>query len=353
MFKLKLNNIKRLKKIKVDEAIKKLENNDIENTKTYLEWINAANILIENNHIKTNSKFISFFIGICCILVAGFLLKFHLPRTNFIITVTANALMFELADNWEIKNLTIGNITIDNLKKIQIVSYDIDRNVDASFELNFLGKRNSINTFEISKYSQVFMSSDLNSLYFSIKNGNLNGELVTDSNAKTNVLDISPPINIFTNWDIVKFGSANAIERPINIEIEDTTNRLFKDFKISSIHFTKEDALHPGQFESSIISGKIKILDIDKDYLINECDNLKILKLKCQKIILKKINGIFNIEIHGNASELYCGSERFEKNLSPTLIEYIYKEQSFAFFWSVIVFVWGIIWSFKKTIFNN
>jgi hypothetical protein len=58
-----------------------------------------------------------------------------------------------------------------------------------------------------------------------------------------------------------------------------------------------------------------------------------------------------NIIFEGTARQIQVGPEGFERNLVPTYLQYFYHQQSLAFFWSTIGFLWGILWSIRKTIF--
>jgi hypothetical protein len=56
---------------------------------------------------------------------------------------------------------------------------------------------------------------------------------------------------------------------------------------------------------------------------------------------------IFDGETHG----LSLGAPGFERNLKPTLLEYLYHREKLSFFWGGVTFLWGLIWSGRKLFF--
>lgn len=54
------------------------------------------------------------------------------------------------------------------------------------------------------------------------------------------------------------------------------------------------------------------------------------------------------LSFDGEVRRLSVGVPGFERNLKPTLLEYLYAQKSFGFFWGVVTFLWGLIWSGRK-----
>ena len=56
----------------------------------------------------------------------------------------------------------------------------------------------------------------------------------------------------------------------------------------------------------------------------------------------------FKIIFQGTVKEIKAGPSGFEQDLLPTWLEYLYHQEQLAFFWSVIVFLWGVFWGLRN-----
>ena len=57
---------------------------------------------------------------------------------------------------------------------------------------------------------------------------------------------------------------------------------------------------------------------------------------------------IFEGEVRSAAT----GPPGFERQLKPSLLEYLYHQQRLGFFWAVASFIWGLLWSARTLIFK-
>ena len=67
---------------------------------------------------------------------------------------------------------------------------------------------------------------------------------------------------------------------------------------------------------------------------------------------LRKVGHGSEIELvfEGTVETLLLGPKGFEKNLSPSYLEYLYVRKPLAFFWGAVVFLWGLLWRVRKMI---
>ena len=67
----------------------------------------------------------------------------------------------------------------------------------------------------------------------------------------------------------------------------------------------------------------------------------------------KGAKGVIHMTVNGAVSALRVGDSATSTELAPSYLEYLYNKKSLAFFWSAIVFLWGLIWSVRNTIFRQ
>ena len=54
------------------------------------------------------------------------------------------------------------------------------------------------------------------------------------------------------------------------------------------------------------------------------------------------------LSFDGEARGVLLGIPGFDRNLKPTFLEYLYNQKKLGFFWGVVTFLWGLIWSGRK-----
>jgi hypothetical protein len=221
------------------------------------------------------------------------------------------------------------------------------------FNLNIVGSRIGMDNIGLSANSEMTIHLQNNEQNFLIKYDSLNTDLQI-SNARININDGQLDTNVdYKIPEIFNVKSFPSIAMPINITFIDTSNWIIRDLPISEVNFLEERSPGTGKFNSSIISGKIKILETEKEYVLEEGDWLNLNHPKCRRIQISKVNNSIKIHIEGEVSKASAGAELFEQKLNPTIVEYLYYAKSFAFFWACLVFMWSLIWSVKNSIFSN
>ena len=54
----------------------------------------------------------------------------------------------------------------------------------------------------------------------------------------------------------------------------------------------------------------------------------------------------------GKVRSASTGPSGFERELQPSLLEYLYHQQRLGFFWAAVSFLWGVLWSARTLIFK-
>jgi hypothetical protein len=120
---------------------------------------------------------------------------------------------------------------------------------------------------------------------------------------------------------------------------------------VQALSFFRENISEPGSvfFESAISSGRINIHDVSGHETLNEGDRLIMEGVEGR--LLKISHGSeINLVFEGAVEKLLLGPKGFEKNLSPSFLEYLYVRKPLAFFWGAVVFLWGVLWRVRKLI---
>lgn len=338
---------------RIEVAANSLLNRDQTSAKENIEWIETASILLGKIKQKSNKPKWAIFIGLASVFIIGLGITLRIPKTNISIDIESRSVSFKLRTEWIMNyRFSPSELYITNLKEIYAPGANIKVSEEQPFNMNLKGSSIVIDKFVFSPNAEITIQSENSTQIFSIKNDTL----VSNIEVGAAHLDIdNGRIDTLLNFEIPEtfaIKSYPSVAIPIDILVVDTANWRFRDMLISSINFLEENTSGNGKFSSSIISGKVKILETDQETGLEEGDWLLLEKLKTRRIqIAKSMTGL-KIHIEGEVSQASAGSELFEKKLNPTIIEYLYYAKSLAFFWSSIVFICSLAWSLRNIFFS-
>jgi hypothetical protein len=349
ILKLKEEIIKRTKI--VSDA---LLNNDISTAKKNIAWVETASSIISKTRKTPNKIKWAVITGLISILLIGLGFIIHIPSINIAADIETKTVHFKLKKEWVLQNrFSVPELNITNLKEVYAAGTNIKIAKDEPFNLHVKGNGIVLDKLMFSAGADITIQLQDSTQNLIIKNDTLITSIQIGKaqiNIDDGLLDTTVSFEIPEAFNIQCFP---AIAVPADITLADTGNWNFRDMVISNIDFLEESTPGSGKFISSITSGNIKVLETDKETNLQEGDWLLLDILKNRRLrIIKSASGL-KIHMEAEVSKASSGAELFEKQLNPSIIEYLYYAKSFAFFWSAIVFLFSLTWSLRNTIFSN
>jgi hypothetical protein len=137
---------------------------------------------------------------------------------------------------------------------------------------------------------------------------------------------------------------------PDRIDLERNNSFKLKWFTVNSLKFLSESPPGSGQFESTIKSGRINLIENDEVIKITEDEFVRVEVSESHRLVVKQGSGSIQVIFEGLVTKLTKGTQKIEINCMPTYLEYIYHNQRFALFWSCVVFLWTLLWGIKNTL---
>lgn len=121
-----------------------------------------------------------------------------------------------------------------------------------------------------------------------------------------------------------------------------------------AIGFVEEFPPGSGNMESVIGSGELTLLETDRKVILSALDHLTLGKAKSRRLELSKADNGLRVQaiFEGSVSKVLVGTEDFSDNLTPTYLQYLYHQQGLKLFWGALVFLMGIMWRIRSTIFS-
>jgi len=298
-------------------------------------------------------------IGFVCVLSAWLLWYLRVPSIHVMIDMHSDVVAFELSEPWQLdRNLDAHQLRIEYMESIQApaLGVDIDSS-DGNAWIDLSDGQIELHraTFDGGGYLEIEGGSDQMNWYF--KNASFRGELLL----KGAVL-----VSAGSRPDRFAIDAARQnIEVPETVHIRSSDNGMIpsvvrirpleawglKNIRVRRLSFFRERISTPGSigFESAIRKGRVTIHETGATTDLNEGDRLLMDGLEGRLIRVEQGSGLRMI-FEGTVEKLLTGPEGFERNLAPSYLEYLYVQKPLTFFWSAVVFLWGMLWSILKWI---
>lgn len=352
---MKKETIKRLHTERIrrlDGAVKKLlDEDDVEGAEKQLEWLEtSAKLLSSAQH--TNKRKWAVVIGIICLVIVGLAWTVRVFSTHVSLNVTTGNVVLSLRENWSSNHqfaadeIFIDNITVDSGK------------VSTSLELKGLsGEKIIVNQLQIRKGAQIELSVQGHQLTIFVKGAQLSGSVNVQKARKMIETDEGAEKPVIINAEIpetIAFRTARVGPVPVQLRITLHENEKWKlrGMQTQAIGFVEEFPPGSGNMESVISMGKLTLLETERKVTLSALDHLTLGKAKSRRLELSKADNSVQVVFEGSVSNVLIGTGDFRENLTPTYLQYLYHQQGLKLFWGALVFLIGVVWRIRSTIFS-
>jgi hypothetical protein len=121
--------------------------------------------------------------------------------------------------------------------------------------------------------------------------------------------------------------------------------RMLAGKRISALEFSDSDVFGADTLVhvSTIQSGTLILDDVGRTVDVHNRDALVLQGLEGWITDVRIEDGSVDLFVKGTAKSIRAGPARSGADLSPSLLEYFYKNQPFALLWGSMVFLWGFL----------
>ncbi len=295
-------------------------------------------------------------IGLLCIVLAGLGMNIHVGSTTAIIELDVTEAAFTLSHPWTTPDdIHARSIYINNLSEISAPGLPeaLNQKSQEPFDFQADGKNQILHKLNFKANTEIELVKNQSKLDFYIKRNNFDASLSltsskwqieTEEGITTDSVKAEIPETI--NLKTRKIGA-----EPILLRFDGSQKWQVQGLKVKQLRFLTEEIPGSGQFVSTIQSGTVKIPESDFSKKLNMSDILDIKGITESRIEIVDSPKTLKVRIHAKVENLHSGPSDYRQNLMPTFMEYLYHQKKLAFFWSVMGFLWGVLWFVKKTIF--
>jgi hypothetical protein len=140
---------------------------------------------------------------------------------------------------------------------------------------------------------------------------------------------------------------------PVRLRLRPKEMWLLRNLYVQELRFTRQIPTEAGEiaFISTIKKGTVTLHDVAESITLQENEPLTLTGVRGRLVELRS-NDMFTLQFEGTVQKLATGPADAQVNLAPSLLKYYYHQEPLTFFWSAVVFIWGILWSIRKTVFH-
>jgi hypothetical protein len=305
-------------------------------------------------------------VAVVCIVVAGVLWSVKIRTTNVSMSVDTDSVSATLVKPWRIDDAFHSKVMhFERVSKINAPNLGLgieQGSSDAWFELDASrGGRVDLQTLDVDKNGTVDILTEAGEVDIYASNARISGKVTVTGKVNVTAGPRAGETTVNGSYDIeipetVEFEVAKPQTVPSQLSVHSPQPWSLGRPQAASLSFAHEESKGAGErwSTSGIKSGTARFNDTAWPVKeLREGDFLTVRPAPTAVLDAKGDQGLIHMTVNGDVSGLRVGDSATKTELAPSYLEYLYNKKSLAFFWSAIVFLWGLIWSVRNTIFRQ
>jgi hypothetical protein len=301
-------------------------------------------------------------VAVICIALASLLWSTTVSRTNVSLIAQTESLRGDLVEPWHLdRPFQSGLVHLERLTIARCPNLGLSLN-DGSGEtwLRLDGGQVTLQSIDVEQGASLQITAGKGEvdLFLSVKPAHgtltLSGKGTMTAGVKSGETSLNRTYDLPIP-ETVEFSVADPRGVPSEFSIHSPQTWSLSGVPLGNINFQLETVGAPGESKtvSGIKSGSIRFNDTSwPSMVLSEGELLTIHKTQDARIEARGEAGLVRLSLNGFVKNVTVGDSEPGRELAPSYLEYFYSTKSFAFFWGAIVFVWGLLWGIRKTIFR-
>lgn len=151
--------------------------------------------------------------------------------------------------------------------------------------------------------------------------------------------------------EIISFSVAERMGVPGRIVFERKSPFILHNLSVSSLGFGHQVSDAPGEteFVSTLESGKMRLTGVGQSYELLAGDRVKLSGLH-GRVRQLSVEEPITVRFEGSVEGISLGPSGQERDVTPSVLSYVYYNQKIAFLFSAASFLWGVLWSLRRLI---
>jgi hypothetical protein len=299
-------------------------------------------------------------VALLCVSAAGFLWSARIPRTNVSLAVDTESMRGEFARDWEFNRLfQSSTMHFERLSTIEAPNLALsihENDGDAWFKLD--GGQLQLQSVQVRQNGSWEAISDTEQVSLFLGNGPVEGRVTVRGRVNVTAGPEDGQKSLDRQFDLtipetITFGVKDPHGVPAQLTVHSPTDWSLGKLPVSNLGFSMEQPTESADktLTSGIRSGSLQFSDTSWPPIqLFENELLAVHQSEKARIEVRGQKGLMHVTLNGPVRNVTIGDEQALRVLAPSYLEYFYNRKSWAFFWGAIVFLWGILWSIRKTV---
>jgi hypothetical protein len=301
-------------------------------------------------------------VAFVCIAVAGLLWSVKVPRTSISMAAQTGTMRFSLSRPWHVENaFRSPRMHFERLSTIQAPNLGLSLNEpspDAWFELR--GGTVDLQTLDIARGARVEIDNDPGEMDIYAGGARLSGRLTVAGNVTVTAGPRAGETTVNRSYQLeipetVEFAVLQPQRIPSRLSVHAPADWSLGRLSVEDLDFVREEIRGAGErlLTSGVKSGTLRFDDTSwPEVALREGDVVGIRPTESAVLTTRGAGDAIHVTLSGLVSSVRVGDVASQRNLAPSYLEYLYGKKSLGFFWGAIVFLWGLIWSVRNTVFR-
>ena len=298
-------------------------------------------------------------IASCAALTAGVLWAMPLSRTRVLVKVDAWAVELALAEPWSMPDVDApsasSGIRADVLTAVSGSILDLKGEGNDAW-LRAEGYRVRPSELSLEKDGQVVIQVGERdgAIHWFSRGAELKGALEIEgqgtlSGGVANGRTDQTYNRALDDAELVRFNASGTNAVSTMLTFGPTTSWTVHDLAVNRLSFSWAERAQPGgpATRTPVIGGELTLFDSSTKVPLGEGERLALLDLRGH-ITELRVDKQIHLSLEGDVRSIIVGTRGFERQLTPTYLEYFRSHPSIGFFWSAAVFIAGSLWSAKR-----
>jgi hypothetical protein len=334
-----------------DEAIDELLAGKADSAKKHLDYHQIASKIVDEYRAR-RIFYVALAVGAVCLLFIILLFSLTVWTTDAVMDIRCTEVMFKTSAPWQSETTFRGNLfNIDRLESVQ-TNFGPDLHTE---RLDLKGESIKLKGLSFDAGAIVWIKMTSGQLEFIGRNTSFRGKFSIHSGTVT-TSDTSYQFSIALDNPPATFSfetlPAGSKAPGIELHLAGDTQWKVNGVKADSLRF--EENYPPGTFDfrTTIVAGMVRLEETGNSYPIPQGQRLMVEAVRTHSFSLTDTGSDLHFKFRGDVSVLKGKYMDEVKDLKPTWLEYLYKNERMLFIWSAILFIIGSIWSIRNVLFK-
>ncbi len=336
----------------LEAAQQMLESEALDKATQNLAWVTQAQKILDTSKHQPSRLLLAASIALACLLLAGLALGINAPNNVLRLTAQTHSLSFAISQrggDWQGSRLQLqGNgLTLENIAGLELRGV---QHQEGPYNLDLYTADYYLSDVSVRAGTWVDVDYSQGILNLSFKRGSISGtvrikkaELVLSNERDTLEQSIAEETG-----EVLHFHSADLGEVPMVLKIGQLKADHPLRLQATDLQFLRPDPPGSAHWVSTLLEGNLTLLLNGRQTHLLEGDQLLFEGFDSERLVISIEQAMLSISADGQADRIRAGPQGYEKDLAPTLLEYLYYQQQLTLFWSALIFLWGLFWSLRN-----